>query len=271
MNRDDRNKTIRQLKEKGFRKIKGFSYLYINENGEIFNLRKGRFMKVSKKNQIKPDEKYLSVPKLILEAFRNHKYRPGQIVYLDGDRENITVENVSYKRVFSSNEIPISISDASVLNVIRCYFDVESTYNVKNNLQTKMYLNEIAELRGFYSLNQKDKYIDVFKGYLNIYSDLNSLTDVAKSYNLSYRDCKLIVNRLLDSLINEVLQDLERGVLKIKGFKPKEKTKTEIIKEYNKGLIERGVKPIPTRSKSNKQRLREYQNRLNELKGKSNK
>ena len=277
MERSKRSEIIKQLKQEGFKLISGFSYLYINPQGRVFNLKTGRYMKPVKQNTIKPESKYLSVPKLVLQAFANQPYRRGQIQFFDGNKNNVETENMRYAQLFPSNQKPDPVKSENLLIAIRCYFQVLESFKIKDTLQTKIYLSQIADLRGFLIGNHKTKYIDVFRTYLignhqTQYSYMlgkRNIADTAKQHNLTFRDCSIIVNQFLNILIKEVLEDLENNLLSIQEYEPKPPNQTEIIRQYNKDLIKRGKKPLPLRKKSVKEKLKDFEKHVNEIKKRS--
>lgn len=277
MERSKRSEIIKQLKQEGFKLISGFSYLYINPQGRVFNLKTGRYMKPVKQNTIKPESKYLSVPKLVLQAFANQPYRRGQIQFFDGNKNNVEAENMRYAQLFPPNQKPDPVKPENLLMAIRCYFQVLESFKIKDTLQTKIYLSQIADLRGFLIDNYKTKNIDVFRTYLNgnhqtqygYMLGKRNIADTAKQHDLTFRDCSIIVNQFLNMLIKEVLEDLENNLLSIQEYEPKPPTQTEKIRQYNKDLIKRGKKPLPLRKKSVKEKLKDFEKHVNEIKKRS--
>ena len=127
----------------------------------------------------------------------------------------------------------------------------------------------ITENRGFFIINSRSKYIEVYKTYIAA-PDLTtkSITTTAKKHGLAVRDCATIVNKFTNQLIGEILSDLEKCFLRIQEYKPKKPTKTQIIKEFNKEAIKGGFKPLPLRKKSLKEKLKDFEKSLNEIKEK---
>ncbi len=259
MAQSEKKCTAIQLKRDGFKMAGKCKSLYVSQSGAVFSVVAGKFLKPTERNQVKPETEYLSVPKLVLEAFANEPYRNGHIIHIDGNKENLNVENLKYTRIFPTDRKPDPVNREHLLLVIRCYVRVNESYNVKDSFQTGIYLKMITGRRLFFELNKELKHIDVFQSYIN--GDNASKT--AKKYGLTALDRAVIINMFINMLITEILKDIENGIIQILPYKPKLKTATQQIREYNKELIERGAKPLPLRKKSVNQKIKEYKNMLN--------
>ncbi len=261
MKRSKRNEIIKQLRAKGFKMVKGYHSLYVNREGKVYNLSKERYLTNTPKNYVITNKKRLNVAKLILQAFKGIEYRKGQILHIDGNEHNINPENIKYKSLFAPDHSPDPISESEMIKAIRCYFQVKKDFTTKDILQTKMYLRQITTIRAFFVDHYNAPHIEVFKTYLlgeGIHTYQNpTILDTAHQCGLNFRDCHHIINGFKNTLIKEILQDLNKGTLTVKDlFKPL--TKTEILKNYNKELIKRGTKPLPLRKKSLNERLKDF-------------
>lgn len=245
MQRSKRAETIHQLKQSGFKLVTGFSSLYVNTQGKVYNLKTGKYLKPTPRNLIKPENEYLSVPKLVLQAFAKQPYRNGQIQYIDGNKTNLSVQNLKYSRIFTPDRTPEPVNRENLMTAIRCYIQVKERFKVNESLQTRFYLQSITRQRLFFIHKQDLQHIEVFETYINGANTIKTAT----KHGLTVRDCSVIVNQFINLLITEILQELENGLLTIQPYKPKPPTKTQTIREYNKGLIERGKKPLPLRKK----------------------
>lgn len=228
MNRTERAKLIKQLKSNGFKVAKGYSFLYLHENGSVFSLVKGSLLKPNSRNLISVNGKRLNLPKLILEAYKGIKPSKGQIVYVDGNKSNLNANNLRYARLFKSSAI-MKVNQNDLLTAIRCYFEVEKKFNVKNYIRIKFYLGTIAEKRCFLIANKDNENIEAFEYYLKG----NNIRESAKKSGLVIRDCSLIVNTFINSMINEVLEDKKQGSLTEKEFIQRKKSKRQIVKKWN--------------------------------------
>ena len=255
MNKESRNNKLKTLKEKGYKQVSGFSGLFIDQLGRVYSLKHGKHLKPSTRNYIYTGSGLVSVPKLVLQAFKGQKYRPGQITYIDGNKYNTTPGNLKYNSLFAANELEL-INYTGLLTAIRCYFAVPEKFKVKNIVATRILLNEILLKRGFYSSKNQEKYIEVYKTYMNGF--VNNYTQSGKQHGLSVRDCAIIVNKFTNTLINEVLTDLENGKLFIWEYQSKPETRTDVIRKYNELNKAKGAPPLPLRKKSTKELLKEW-------------
>jgi len=255
--------TVKQLKDAEFIQVKNFSHLYINQSGNVHNLKTGKYLKPNGKNYIRTESKYLSVPKMILEAFAGQKYRDGQTVYIDGNKSNLTPLNLKYARLFEPSRT-YEVNQTDLMSAIRCYFEVEKRYNVKNTLQTRLYLQMITEKRRFLVNKNGLQYFQVYKTYLKGLT--NNLLTTAKEHDLTVLDCAIIVNDFTNVLIDEILNDLKTRHLFLYDYKPKQPTETDKIKEWNEHTKASGQKPIPLRKQSLKESLKEFKSRLSDSK-----
>lgn len=222
MQREARNQQINQLKQNGFKMVKDYPYLYINEAGNVYSLKTGEYLNPDPKNNIKAENKRLSVPKLILQTFKGETYRAGQIVYIDGNKANTTAPNIKYSRLFEPDKT-IKVNQADLMTVIRCYFEVEKRYTTKNSIQTRIFTRFILSERGFFIDNSEKPFIDVLKTYIEGLQ--NSLSASAKKHGLTARDCSIIVNGFINQLISDILQDFKAGILRINDYQPRKKRK----------------------------------------------
>jgi len=265
MKRETRNDTIKELKTKGFKLVKDYNSLYINENGNVYSLKHGRYLKPTAKNLIIIENVYLNVSKLVLQAFKGEPYRSGQIHYIDGDKANVSRENVKYSSLFNT-DILVIVNTTDLMTAIRCYFEVDKSFSILDAFKTRMYLQTITEITGFIRFNQSKPHIEVYKTYIGVLLfGLKSIAQTAKQHGLSIRDCTIIVNSFSNELINGILKDLKAGTLKEHPYKPKKPTLTEQKRHVNEYLTANGQTPIPLRKKSVKERLKEFNNLLIEI------
>lgn len=252
--------TASQLKRDGFKVAGKCKSLYVSQSGAVFCMEAGKYLKPSARHYIKTETEYLSVPKLILEAFAGVPYRSGQIVCIDGDRANLSIENVQYARIFPADKKPDPVNEENLLKALRCYEQLSVKFNIKESLQTCRYLKRITERRRFFVEKKGFEHIEVFQTFI-IEGNLNK---TALKHGLTVRDCAIVKGKYLNMLIGEIISDIERGILEPLPHKPERQTETQILREYNKGLIERGGEPLPLRKPSVRQQIKELKNILNE-------
>jgi len=240
MNRTIRSERIKQLKQKGFKVIPGFSFLYINDFGKVFSIEKNDFIKLNAKNLIFVENRYINVPKMILKVFKEETLKNGHIVYKDENKVNLNVENLGYKRFYKDSEI-VRVDSSKLVESIRCYFEVEKRFNPKDTIKTKLYLMSIANERGFFEVNKDKDRIEVFKCYLSG----KNIKECSEKYRIEYRDCNFIQNLYKELLVSEVLNDKQQGLLSEKDFIKRKKSKKQAVKEwndYNKNIQGTGIK-----------------------------
>lgn len=231
-----RPKTTKELKNEGFKLVNEFDYLYINEKGKVYDTNKRKYLTPTARNYIQTENKYLSVPKLVLMTFDGKAYKSGQIQYIDGNKANLSRENIKYSRLHSKEQTE-KVNTADLLTAIRCYFEIDQKYKIRNNFYTRLFLESIIEKRAFFTKHKKTKHIEVYLTYLGKHLfEQKSIADTAKEHCLSVRDCLVIVNGFTNVLINEILQELKTGTLqKLEYQKPKQTIK-ESLQDFKQHL-----------------------------------
>lgn len=264
MNRVQRNETIKRLKGNGYKRVPNIPYLYLNKNGKIYSLKKDKELKPTSKNLVRIENEYLNVAKLMLWIFRKEPIRSNQqIRYIDGDKSNLRIENMEYIRKYE-NGLKSKVNNENLYTAIRCYFNVPQKYKTRDQYLTRMYLNEILTIRGFYIDNYKNEGIEIFKGYMQ--GLINSYESTAKQFSISIWNCKHIVTSLINQLSDNILSDLEAEKLHVKDFKPRPKTKTQGLRELNEYLISKELPPVRLRKKSDKELIKDFEKYNNNLK-----
>lgn len=258
MNKQNRKDVIIQLQEKGYRQAKGIRGLYLNQIGKVYSLPLNKEIKPSKRNYIKVGSELISLPKLLLLTFKGQEYRTGQITFIDGNNQNLSINNIKYNCLHTP-QCKQNVDKEGLLTAIRCYFEVSKKYKVSNSPLTRLYINEILNKRLFYVKCVNQKHIEVFKTYINGYT--NSITKTAQEYNLSVRDCTTIVNGYLNTLINDILSELADKKLSVQEYSIKKSP----ISEYNEILLSYGLKPIRKRKKSTKELIKEFTDQANKI------
>lgn len=245
--------SIRELQKKGFKKTK-ISGLFATNNGLCYN-------SVSKRNltttngKITINGKAYNVAKIILETFCKIPMRSGQIVFKNGNDKDFYFKNLEYKSTIKQT----APNETDLIQCIRFYFEVDKKLN-KNSLMTKYYLYEIIKKRDF-NLKYKGLDFDLFLEYAknDFWILSNNQKAVFDKFQYTATNGKNAINKYLNLLICECLQDFENGLLKVKGFKPKPPTKTQKLRDLQKMVNECNLNvKIPLRKKSNKELLNDY-------------
>ncbi len=231
-----RPKTSKELKKEGFKLVNDFDYLFINENGKVYDTNKQRFLKPTSRNYIKAENKLLSVPKLVLMTFDGKPYKRGQIQYIDGNKSNLSPKNIKYIRLFAP-EHKNKVNQTDLITAIRCYFEIDQKYKIRDNFHTRLFLQSILKKRLFFIRHKNLKHIDVYLTYLGKHLfEQKSITETAKQHFLSVRDCLEIVNNFTNILITEILQDLEKGYLKKNEFSKPKRNINESLQDFKEYL-----------------------------------
>lgn len=239
-----KSRIIRDLKQKGFKQAETFPGLFVNENGVIYDLNKQRELKRNAKNCVKYGEKIVNVPKLMLCVFKGETIQgKKQIRYKDDDRNNLSLSNLEYRRIYSTNNRKIKIDTGKLKTAIRCYCLVASDYTVYDMARTRIYLTGIIRKRRFYERHKDAAGLEIFKSYMTGY--LNNKVKVSREHKANLKDVAIIVNGFINMLANEIIADLDAGKLEIRPFKPKPKTQAQEYREAIKELRETGLAPIP--------------------------
>jgi len=130
--------TKRELQKQGFRPVPGFDALYINRAGTVYDYRRKRILSPRPKNRVAYADKQISVPRLLLLAYRKQPYNTRrQIRYIDGDKTNIEVDNLSY----TPDPATLWIDYADLYMAVRCYFQVPKRYKATDRAGTLQMLD----------------------------------------------------------------------------------------------------------------------------------
>ena len=231
----ERNK---ELKANGYRKIDMYPHLFINESGKVFNVNLNKFECMKKDRNCLSTHCNLSVPKLLLYVFANEPYRERTwIRYKDGNRKNISIDNLEYVSCIDGKPTP-PVNDEGLYTAIRCYFPVLKRYKTGTLFLTKRYLYDVAKSRLFFEQYRQSKHIEVFRSYLTI--EFTDRAKIAKMHGIIVRDCNHIINTFINMLIDDVLRDLDKGILQIQDYlKPgRKRSARDSIKSFRKTVEE---------------------------------
>ncbi|NME66619.1 hypothetical protein [Flammeovirga aprica] len=255
---------LRQLGYKTHKDIKG---LYINKNGEVYNLKKKKHLKVFKqKPYVLFNSQYINVAKWVLFLFKEKPIRNGQITFIDGNNNNLSIENIKYTRLFS-NEYNVPLKEADLLKAIRCYIQVDEKFDLKDHVVKSLYLKTIIRVLRFIENHKEHEYIEIFDTYVNHNPlQFSNVHMVGEIHKISQRDVGIIVNSFFNLLSSQILRFESKGILKIQPFKSKPKTKTEEIREINEYFVPRGFKPLRLKKRSEKEIFKDFEKLCEEIK-----
>lgn len=230
------------LKVKGYKPVKDYKGLYINQIGEVYNLKTGKYHKLTARNYVIIDKRPLNVPKLVLQAFKGQKVRNGHIVYIDGNKRNLSPKNLKYAQIYPAS-CSVQIDYPKLLSAIRCYIEVKKSFTAKCKIVTPLYLSIITDKRGTF-LGKLSFEKEIFKTYVNGF--LTNYTQTAQNHGLTFRDASIIINSEINALSNEVESDKKAGKLTILPYfhEPTKKQKRDFIEKYCK---EKGIEVPPPR------------------------
>lgn len=245
--------TISELQKQGFKKTQ-ISGLYVSKKGLCYNSVLKRKLTI-RNGKTTINGKAYNVAKIILETFYKIPVRSGQINFKNGNNKDFSIENLEYKTTpIQQPPVPTDL-----IKCIRFYFEVDKKLN-KNSLMTKYYLSEIIKKRGF-NLKYNGLDFDLFLAYFEtkFYFMSENQNTVFEKFNYTATNGKNAINKYLNLLISECVQDFENGFLKVQSFKAKPPTKTQKLKEFQKSVKECGFNiKIPLRKKSVKELLSDF-------------
>jgi hypothetical protein len=221
--------SLKELKQNGFKQVTGFNSLFINHAGNIYDREAGKYLTRTKNNYIRTGSGYLSVPKLILLAFKGENYRAGRITHIDGNRANLEPDNIKYASLFNTGHT-VEVNQDDLMTAIRCYFEVGKSYLVKDAFKTRFFIQLIIEKRGFFSEISGLEFQEIYKSYFT--GTQNTISKTAQKHGITVRDCSILVNSFTNLLITEILEDLKNGELAINDFAPRKRSNRQELKDW---------------------------------------
>ena len=246
--------SISELQKQGFKKTK-ISGLYVSNNGLCYNSISKRNLSI-RNGKTTINGKAYNVAKIILETFCKIPIRAGQINFKNGNAKDFSFENLEYcSTVKQPPPVPTDL-----IKCIRLYFEVPKNTNTKS-LLFKYYLYEIAKKRGFLWRCETSKDFDLFLNWLqtDYTNESKSIYNLSLKFGFTATNGKNAINKYLNLLINECLQDFENGLLQIKDFAQKPPTKTQKFKQLQKSVYDYGLNvKIPLRKPSVKETINKY-------------
>lgn len=244
--------SIRELQKQGFKKS-SVKVLYLSNSGKAYNQFTNKYLKPNKSGYIGIFGKSYNLAKLILETYKKTPVRSGQIIFINGNDRDFDFKNLTYT-TGTHYKAPAEIE---ILNCIRFYFQVPKKLN-RQNILFKYYLNEVAKKRGFMNRHNEKDFI-LFAEWLKPFKSNVKKAEISVKNGLSITNGTNAINKYLNRLVNECLEDQQTGILKIKDFELKPLTTTKKLKELQKVINESGFNiKIPLRKPSIKESFNKY-------------
>lgn len=246
----------KQLTACGFMNIPNTSY-WITESGEVRDLTACNPMRITRPRTLHIQGKEWQISKAILYAFRGIPPRLGHVEYTDGNRKNITLENIRYRpRLIPPPRLKVDLEALRL--AIRCYYPIEEKdkFYLSDFLTCSM-LQEIANFRLYVERHLEAPNVAVFADWIEA-DDIvfGTPTEVLQNlYKLSKRDINYIVKYHINTLCAEIATEYKAGILELKPYFATSKERRRIIKQleacgYPKPAPLRFPQPIKTKFKA---------------------
>ena len=204
---------VSELKKQGFKRtsIKG---LYITNTGKGFNINTGNVLKETN-GKISFNKKAYNAAKLVLEAFLKTPLRGGYINFKNGNKKDFHYLNLEYKTTINQ----YAPKEADLIKCIRLYFNVDKDFHSKS-LLFKYYIYQVSLIRGFDIRTKKTKGSILFFDWLNvgINGKNKNIYHLSIKHGFTATNGKNEVYKYYNLLVNEVLEDYKKGILKVKDF-----------------------------------------------------
>lgn len=242
---------VSDLKKQGFKRtsIKG---LYITDTGKGYNITTHKYL-TGKKSRITFNGKQYNLAKLILETFCKIPIRSGQINVINGNEDDIHYSNLEYR----TTPTQIEPNEDDLIKCVRLYFSVEAKFN-KRSLLFKYYLNEVSKKRGFKLRTEKNKGSMLFFDWLDFMKigKTKNMYYLSLEHGFTATNGKNEIYKYLNMLVDEVLGDFEKGILKVKDFyvPVRKKSKKQLVKQYLEFNKEFDKKVIELEKETEKQK-----------------
>ena len=225
----DKSKVIK----KDFKRIPKTS-LAVNKFGEVYNIKSGHTR--TPRNIVIFEHGRIVVEKVLLWVFEGETPRKGQIMHIDGNKSNKSLENIKYTtpKEFLT---PEKLQRTNLMTALRCYIQINKKAKPDTNqVETKVYLWFIAVKRGFFIENHKEPLFDVFFDWLN--GKEITTPKVAKMHDITQRTAQRVINRYTNKLTSSVCNELKAGVLSLQPYLPtqseKRKATAKLYNEFGK-------------------------------------
>ncbi len=223
------NPKVRDLNKLGYKRtsIKG---LYISNEGKAYNYTTHRDLK-NNRGRLTFNKKEYNLAKLVLETFCETPIRGGCINFIDGNKTNFLYSNLEY----STTPIQYAPTETDLIICIRLYFNVDKKFHSKSFL-FKYYLHQISLKRGFDIRTEKTKGAILFFDWLNFMftGESKNIYKLSLKQGFTATNGKNEVYKYYNLLINETLQDFEKGLLQLKEFSTpiRKRNLKQVLRDY---------------------------------------
>ena len=141
-----------------------------------------------------------------------------------------------------------------------------SIFNYKKIIIKILYLPNCITLLGVISCKDTPNCVknSTFLEYLkNDFYTSNNQKTISDKFGYTLTNGKNAINKYLNLLVSECLQNLENGILQLKDFAPKPPTKTQKLKQLQKSVKDFGLSiKIPLRKPSTKELLNQFKKKI---------
>ena len=248
---------ISELVQLGFKKTQ-ICGLYVSKTGVCYNSASMRKLSI-RNGKTSINGKAYNVAKIILETFCKIPVRTGSINFINGNNNDFNLENLEYKTTMKQPP-PVA---TDLIKCIRLYFEVENNFNV-SSLLYKYYLHQVFIKSNLFWRCESCTDFDLFLEYLkNDFCTSNNQKSISDKFGYTLTNGKNAINKYLNLLVAECLQNLENGILQLKDFAPKPPTKTQKLKQLQKSVNNYGLSiKIPLRKPSTKELLNQFKKKI---------
>lgn len=179
--------------------IKGIN---VSRLGSVKNMNTNRILKVCQRGYFIHSGKAINLSKLMLKTFKGINIKSGKIYFIDGDRQNFSIDNLEYKTKLEKNSPP---EETAIISIIKFYFGRNEKVNIRDVFNYRMQLKTILDQRNFFSENKKVFNINVFRDYFSI--DTPSYKNLSKRNSITINDARRTVYFFLGKLIEDCEND----------------------------------------------------------------
>ena len=225
LKRISKNKT-NQVLPQGYKKIPKTEY-YMNNEGKAW--RNGI---VSNPQTVITQYGRVRTEKVVLWLYKGESPRNGNVIHLDGNKSNKSVQNLKYARLILPFEYE-QINYDNLIIAIRSFCNIDRRENLQiSNLSTRILLSRVFTCVSF-TPSMDNNHYQIFKHWIN--NMLVNPKTLSELFKLSIRDIHVIRNHYLNEFTDYIVQ-LNRPQL---PFTP---TKRDQQKQLTEKLHSMGLK-----------------------------
>lgn len=174
----------------------------LSKNGDVKNTKTNKILKVSKRGYFIYPDQPVNLPKLMLSVFKGIKIRTGQILFLDGNTQNYSLDNLEYKTKLQRIQRPC---ENDIKEIIKYYYGKDEIINIKDVYKYRIQLKIILVKRNFFYRNKEVFNIQVFEDYFSIF--MPGFLQLSKRNNITVNDAERTIYFFLNKLIDDCKSD----------------------------------------------------------------